>query len=215
MTTLQAELGKVQAQATAAQQAQAQAARELAKAQADLAAAQQAHGVALAGKDAELGKERAKVAQAAQALAQAATEKTGFEQVIERLKATIEKLTKRIIGLDDKVTEMTAAAERDADKRALQEQRAMQVASPPSATQDRSSKAAAPQEEVRARLVEKYKSVAHGVAEGELSHASLGTATLVETQGGLAVYRVRGEHYIQQQPEQQKQGIQAKSGLGR
>ena len=91
----------------------------------------------------------------------------------------------------------------------------MQVASPPSATQDRSSKAAAPQEEVRARLVEKYKSVAHGVAEGELSHASLGTATLVETQGGLAVYRVRGEHYIQQQPEQQKQGIQAKSGLGR
>ena len=71
----------------------------------------------------------------------------------------------------------------------------------------------ADQAQAKSALVDKYKEVGRGVAPGELQGGLLETAVLVEHQGGIAVYRHRGEHYIQpiEQNEQERQVIRQKS----
>jgi chromosome segregation ATPase len=213
-----AELVKAQAQLVAAQQAQGQVVagkeaelvkerQELVKAQAALQAAQRAHGVALAGKDAELVKAQAQLVAAQQAQgqvvagkeaelvkaqAQLVAEKTRLEQVIERLKATVERLTNRLLGLEEKLGALKAT---------------------PAPVQVPAALA----EDTKLALVEKYKSVGRGVAPGAIEPSWLEDAVLVEQQNGIAVYRHGSVHFIQpalEQTELERQGIQ-KGGVGR
>lgn len=69
--------------------------------------------------------------------------------------------------------------------------------------------------EAAAALFEKYKDVGRGVAQGDINPNWLETATLLEQQSGIAVYRHGGLHFIQPVVELERKKDIGKSGTER